>query len=75
MIQIDQQLQAEPDDLMRLGALDIGDKADTAGVMLVDSSKTLFWRQTHLNPNHTFRRPPALSQRPRKRCFSELPGM
>jgi hypothetical protein len=49
MVEIDQELETQPDDLMGLRALDIGDKADAAGVMLVTRVvKTLFRRQTHL---------------------------
>jgi len=58
---------------MRLGALDIGDKANTAGVMLIDRViKTLFRRQTHFNPNHTFRRTsPALSRKAKETLISQ----
>jgi hypothetical protein len=57
MVEIDQELQAQPDDLVRLRALDIGDKADAAGVMLVAGVvKTLFRRQTHLKPQPSIRR-------------------
>ncbi|HSS13148.1 MAG TPA: hypothetical protein VLL04_04600, partial [Rhizomicrobium sp.] len=50
-----------------------GDKADAAGVMLVDGViKTLFWRQTHLNPNHAFRRTsPASDKRPKETLISQ----
>ena len=63
---------------MGLGALDIGDKADAAGVVLVAwVVKTLFRRQTHSNPNHTFRRTfPALIWKAKGNArFLELPGM
>ena len=52
MVEIDQELQALADDLVGLCALDVGDKADAAGVMLVARVvETLFRRQTHFNPN------------------------
>ena len=54
MVEIDQKLQAQPDDLMGLGALDVGDKANAASVMLVARViKTLFRRQTHQNQTPT----------------------
>ena len=56
MVEIDQKLQAQPDDLMGLGALDVGDKADAASVMLVARViKTLFRRQTHHQTPTTIR--------------------
>ena len=51
MVEIDEELQPLRDDRVGLGALDVGDKADAARVMLVARIvKTLFRRQTHQKP-------------------------
>jgi hypothetical protein len=63
---------------MGSSALDIGNKADAAGVMLVAGViKTLFRRQTHLNPNRTFQAhfPCPLTESQGNAQFLELPGM
>ena len=74
MVEIDQKLQALADDLMGLGALDVGDKADAARVMLVARVvKTLFRRQTHRQPQSPYIRrtqsPPSCMRQARKRPF------
>ena len=67
MIEVDQELQAKPDYLMGLGAFDVGDKANAAGVVLVVwVVKTLFRRQTHTNPSDRFRHAPPAPQRKAK---------
>ena len=79
MIQIDEKLQALADDLMGLGALDVGDKADAARVMLVARVvKTLFRRQTHQTPTPTTVRsgrlsPPSRRESQENARSSELP--
>ena len=51
MVEVDQELEAQPDDLMAPGALDVGDKAHAAGVVLIAGViKTLSCRQTHSRP-------------------------
>jgi hypothetical protein len=49
MVQIDQDLQALADDVIRLSALDIRNEANAAGVMLVPGIiKTLRFGQSHI---------------------------
>ena len=57
MVEIDQELEPLADNGMRLRTLDVGDKADATGIVLVTRVvQTLFRRQAHLKT------PNALSQ-------------
>ncbi len=57
MVEIDQDLQAAADDLVRLAALDVGDKADAARIMFVARIvKSLAFRKAHRQSLFTNRR-------------------